>query len=65
MKSVETIVPKELIKQYYQHPQDYGDFIVELINGMYTDVYIKEDGGLITITNEVELIKFIRQYNNN
>ncbi|MDD3106592.1 MAG: hypothetical protein PHP65_02155 [Bacilli bacterium] len=61
MKSIEIIVPRMLIKKHYPHPELYGESIVELINGMVTDVYTSEEGMLFTITNEKELIKFLKK----
>jgi len=62
MKSIEVIVPRMLVRKHYPHPElePYGESIVELINGMVTDVFTDEDGHLFTITNEKELIKYLR-----
>ena len=47
MKSIEVIVPRKLIKKFYLHPEPYGDgaYVVDLINGMFTDVFYREEGG--------------------
>ena len=54
MKSIEISVPRNLIKKFCPHPEPYGDvdYVVDLINGMYTDVFYREEGDFITITNE-------------
>lgn len=59
MKSIEVIVPKELVVNYYPHPEEYGEVIVELQNGMITDVYTNDKGELFTITNDEDIIKYI------
>jgi len=62
MKSYEVVVPRNLIKKFYLHPEDFGDgaYVVDLINGMYTDVFYKENGDFITITNNKELISYLK-----
>jgi hypothetical protein len=59
MKSIEVIVPRRLILEFYPHPEFYGDFVVTLVNGMYTDVYYRDEGELITLTNDIELIDYL------
>ena len=59
MKSIEVIVPRKLISEFYPHPEFYGDFVVKLVNGMYTDVYYRGEGEFITITNDEELIEYL------
>ena len=61
MKSIEVIVPRALVKKHYPHPEFYGESIVELKNGMDTDVYTDEDGYLFTITSEEELIRYLQE----
>ena len=63
MKSIEVIVPRKLIKKFYKHPEPYGDgaYVVDLINGMYTDVFYREDGGFVTITSEKDLITYLKK----
>ena len=63
MKSIEISVPRNLIKKFYPHPEPYGDgdYVVDLINGMYTDVFYREEGDFITITNDKELISFLKK----
>ena len=62
MKTREIIVPRNLIKKFYRHPEPYGDgdYVVDLINGMYTDVFYREEGDFITITNDKELISYLK-----
>lgn len=61
MKTRELIVPRRLIKKFYPHPECYGDgdYVVDLVNGMYTDVFYREDGDFVTITNNKDLIAYI------
>lgn len=60
MKSVSMIVPKNLVKNHLPHPEYYGESIVELENGMFTDVYTDEVGELYSITNNQELIRYLQ-----
>ena len=57
MKSIEVIVPRKLISEFYPHPEFYEEFVVKLVNGMYTDVYFRDKGDFITITSDEELIE--------
>ena len=59
MKSIEVIVPRKLISEFFAHPEFYGDFVVKLVNGMYTDVYYLDEGEFITITSDEELIEYL------
>ena len=53
-------VPRLLIKHQLPHPEFYGEILVELLNGMVTDVYTnEEDGRLFSITNDEDLIKYL------
>ena len=63
MKSIEISVPRNLIRKFYPHPEPYGDgdYVVDLINGMYTDVFYREEGDFITITNDKELISYLKK----
>ena len=63
MKSIEINVPRNLIQKFYRHPEPYGDgdYVVDLINGMYTDVFYREEGDFITITNDKELISYLKK----
>lgn len=58
MDSVRIKVDKSLIKAFREHPEDYGDYVVILKNGMYTDVYL-DDGEYYTITNDQALIQYL------
>ena len=62
MKSIEVIVPRSLIKKFYLHPEPYGDgaYVVDLVNGMFTDVFYREMGDFVTITNNKELISYLK-----
>ena len=63
MKSVEMIVPRDLIQKFYQHPEPIGDgaYVVDLINGMFTDVFYREEGDFVTITNDRALISYLKK----
>ena len=63
MKSIEIKVPRNLIKKFYPHPEPYGDgdYVVDLVNGMYTDVFYREEGDFITITNDKDLITYLKK----
>lgn len=62
MKSIEVIVPRNLINKFYLHPEPYGDgaYVVDLVNGMYTDVFYREMGDFVTITNDKEIISYLK-----
>ena len=59
MKTRNMMVPRSIIKQYLLHPEVYGESIVELDNGMVTDVYTDSKGFLFTITNDQDLIEYL------
>ena len=63
MKSIEVSVPRNLIRKFYPHPEPYrdGDYVVDLINGLYTDVFYREEGDFITITNDKELFSYLKK----
>ncbi len=63
MKTREIIVPRDLIKKFYPHPESYGDgdYVVDLINDMYTDVFYREEGDFITVTNNKALISYLQK----
>ncbi|MCD4827471.1 MAG: GNAT family N-acetyltransferase [Acholeplasmataceae bacterium] len=61
MKCTKMIVPRSLIKHHLPHPEIYGESIVELLNGMVTDVFTVENGDLITETNNLKLIEYLNQ----
>ena len=49
-----------MIKRHLTHPEPYGESIVELENGLVTDVYTDEDGTLFTNTNNQALILYLK-----
>ncbi|ABX81844.1 hypothetical protein [Acholeplasma laidlawii] len=55
-------VPKHLVVSTHEHPEPYGEAIVVLVNGMYTDVYTKSDGEYYTTTNDDDLIAYLKQF---
>ena len=58
MNSIEVLVPRNVIK-VYPHPEPYGDGVCcDLINGMFTDVFYREEGHF-TITNDDALIAYL------
>ncbi len=61
MKCIKMIVPRVLIKHHLPHPELYGESLVELLNGMVTDVFTVENGDLITETNNLKLIDYLNQ----
>jgi len=60
MKTRNMIVPSNVIKRHLIHPEPYGESIVELQNGLVTDVYTDEDGTLFTNTNNKALILYLK-----
>ena len=60
MKTRNMIVPRSMIKRHLIHPEPYGESIVELENGLVTDVYTDEDGTLFTNTNNKALILYLK-----
>jgi hypothetical protein len=50
-----------LIKYHLPHPEVYGESVVELLNGMVTDVFTDENGDLTTETNNKKLIDYLKQ----
>ena len=61
MKPMDIIVPRMLVKYHLPHPEYYGESVVELLNGMITDVYTSEDHMLMTHTNDRKLIKYLSE----
>lgn len=59
MDSIKIYIPKKVIKEYLEHPEEYGDYIVVLKNDMWTDVYEDDDGRLYTYTNDDRLIEYL------
>jgi hypothetical protein len=59
METRKIIVPRSIIKRHLPHPEYYGESIVELSNGMVTDVYTDLDGSLFTETNNEKLIYYL------
>lgn len=63
MKSRKVIVPRSLIKKFYPHPEPFGNgsYVVDLVNGMFTDVYYREAGDFVTLTNDRTVISFLKK----
>lgn len=60
MDTKKIVIPKFMLKEADGHPDEYGEFVVTLANGMYTDIYIDETNDEIyTYTNDEALIKYI------
>lgn len=63
MKSRTVKIPKHLIVEELEHPEPYGDIIVVLANGMWTDAYIDDNQEMYTITNDRALINYLQKNN--
>lgn len=59
-KSIQIYIPKHLIESFHPHPEPYGEKMVSLKNGMFTDVY-EDQNGLYSITNDKDLIDYIKK----
>lgn len=60
MKTKKIYVPKSIVLRHEIHPESYGESLVVLENGMWTDVYTDENGCLFTLTNDEKLIKYLK-----
>lgn len=58
-------VPRMLIQDFVPHPEPYGEAVVVLLNGMFTDVYTDSHGRLFSITNDQDLIRYIKSFKGN
>lgn len=56
---VKLYIPVSVIESYDEHPEPYGDRMVTLINGMYTDVF-EDEAGIYTMTNDLDLVEYIK-----
>lgn len=63
MKTRTIIVPRDLIKKFYPHPEPYGNgsYVADLVNGMFTDLFYQEQGDFVTITNDNALISYLKK----
>lgn len=59
--NVKLFIPKELIKRKQEHPEEYGELIVILKNNMWTDVYTSKEGLFYSITNDENLIEYVKK----
>jgi hypothetical protein len=59
MRTRIVIVPRHLIRRHWPHPELFGESVVELANGMGTDVYTDSKGRLFTQTNNERLIPYL------
>lgn len=59
-KAHKVYIPNKVIKEVLEHPEAEGDMIVTLINGMWTDAFHDEKGRVYTITNNDELISYLK-----
>jgi hypothetical protein len=55
---VKLYIPKTLIESFDGHPEPYGDRMITLINGMYTDIF-EDEQGIYTLTNDLDLVEYI------
>ncbi len=60
MKTRRIIVPRMLINHHLPHPEIYGESLVELLNGMITDIFTIDNGDLVTETNNIKLIEYLK-----
>lgn len=58
--TIKIYIPKDLIKNEHKHPEPYGEKIVVLQNGMWTDIYSDDNGNYYTLTNDEKLIAYIK-----
>lgn len=52
-------VSRSIVLEHGIHPELFGESIVILENGMWTDVYTDDDGHLYSMTNDDALIKYL------
>ncbi len=57
--SIHLAIPEEIVIRYLPHPEEYGDSLIELPNGMITDIYKDESNNIYTITNDNKLIRYV------
>lgn len=62
METKNVFVSRSIIKHYLPHPEYYGEALVELDNGMVTDVYTNEFGELFSPTNDEKLIQYLNMF---
>ena len=56
-------VPKDIITEYREHPEDEGYKIAVFENGMWTDIFLDDDGTIFTLTNDDGLIDYLVEMN--
>ena len=59
--TVRLYIPKDLIISEDEHPEEYGEMIVYLKNNKWTDVYIDDNGDYYSLTNNKELINYVKK----
>lgn len=62
METKNVFVSRTIIKHYLPHPEYYGEALVELENGIVTDVYTNESGELFSPTNDEKLIQYLNMF---
>lgn len=60
MKARNVIIPRGLIVGFFPHPEEYGEAMVELDNGSYTDIYTNKEGFIYTPTNDEVIIEYLK-----
>ena len=60
MKTLCILVPRMCVAYHLPHPEPYGESVVVLVNGMWTDVYTNKNNQLYTPTNNTALIRYLR-----
>jgi hypothetical protein len=61
-ESILIYVPKKIIKELQEPLEQFGGHIAILVNGMWTDVHLFNDGNYYTQTNNGALIDYLRKY---
>lgn len=59
LDSIDLMIPKETIVEFFPHPESYGYKMALFPNGMYTDVYENGAGDYYSKTNDLELIGYM------
>lgn len=61
MKTLCILVRRMCVAYHLPHPEPYGESVVVLVNGMWTDVYTNKNNQLYTPTNNTALIRYLRR----
>ena len=58
--SIHLAIPKDVIIREFSSLDSHGGSFVELPNGMVTDVYKEDNGDIFSITNDKDLITYVK-----